>query len=364
MIHFHSLQVQKIQRETHDCVSITFHIPGELKDVFQFKQGQSLTVRTTMNGKELRRNYSICSSPFDNELKVAVKKAEGGIFSTYANEELKAGDHIDVMPPVGKFYTALDATQKKNYVAFAAGSGITPILSIIKTTLLTEPQSSFTLVYGNRNKASIIFKEDLEALKDKFINRFRIYHILSREKTDADINYGRINKSKCELLFSKLIDLGKSDEFFLCGPEEMIFSVRDFLLENGVLKNKIHFELFTIPGQGKKPSQWLSGRNQKSEINESGLKAKVSVKLDGIMFDFDLLYHGQSILDAALNEGADLPFACKGGVCTTCRARLVEGEVEMDVNWGLEQDEIDKGFVLTCQSHPKTSTVMVDFDVK
>jgi len=358
MIHFHSLQIQKIQKETDDCVSITFRVPEELQDIFQFKQGQSLTIRTIKNSEELRRSYSICSSPFDNELKVAVKKVEGGIFSTYANEQLKTGDHIDVMPPVGKFYTELDPGQKKNYVSFAAGSGITPVLSIIKTTLLTESQSIFTLVFGNRSKASIIFKEDLEALKDKFINRFRIYHILSREKTDADINYGRIDKSKCELLFSKLIDIKKCDEFFLCGPEEMIFSIRDFLLENGVLKNKIHFELFTIPGQKQ------SVKIEKQEKKDEGPKATISVKLDGILFDFDLSYNGESILDAALNEGADLPFACKGGVCTTCRAKLVEGEVEMDVNWGLEQDEIDKGFILTCQSHPKTSRVVVDFDVK
>lgn len=359
MIHFHSLQVKKIESETDDCVSITFDVPDELKDIFQFTQGQSLTVRTTMNGEELRRNYSICSSPYDNQLKVAVKKVNGGIFSTYANDQLKRGDHIDVMPPVGNFYTELDGAQKKNYVAFAAGSGITPILSIIKTTLLTEPKSSFTLVYGNRNKASIIFKEDIEALKDKFIDRFRVYHILSREKTDADINYGRIDKLKCVLLFTKVIDIKNSDEFFLCGPEEMIFSVRDFLLENEVVKNKIHFELFTIPGQKQ------STKIEKREIgNDSGPKAKITVKLDGILFDFDLGYNSQSILDAALNEGADLPFACKGGVCCTCKAKLLQGAVAMDVNWGLEQDEIDKGFILTCQSHPTTEKVVVDFDVK
>ncbi len=359
MIHFHSLQVEKIQIETDDCVSITFHVPEELKDVFQFMQGQSLTVRIILNGEELRRNYSICSSPFDNELKVAVKKVDGGIFSTYANEQLKTGDHIDVMPPVGKFYTELNPGQKKNYIAFAAGSGITPLLSIIKTTLLTEPQSSFTLVYGNRNKASIIFKEELEALKDKFINRFRIYHVLSREKTEADVNYGRIDRAKCELLFNKLIDLRKSDEFFLCGPEEMIFSVRDFLLQSGVSKTKIHFELFTIPGQKKSVSE-----KKPETMSDTGPKAKVTVKLDGIMFDFDLSYNGQSILDAALNQGADLPFACKGGVCCTCKAKLLQGAIEMDENWGLEQEEVDKGFILTCQSHPTTENVVVDFDVK
>ena len=359
MIHFHSLAVKKVQKETEDCVSITFDVPEELRDTFNFTQGQSLTVRKTLGGEEQRRNYSICSSPLDGELKVAVKKVEGGLFSTYANEHLKAGDHLDVMPPVGKFYTELNPSQKKNYVAFAAGSGITPMLSIIKTTLLTEPQSTFTLVYGNRTKNSIIFKEELEALKDKFISRFRIYHILSRERSDAEINYGRIDAAKCDLLFNKVIDLNSCDEFFLCGPEEMIFSVRDYLQQNGVPKERIHFELFTIPGQKKST---LSSKQL--VVEDIGPKSKVSVKLDGIMFDFDLGYEGQSVLDAALNRGADLPYACKGGVCCTCKAKLLEGKVEMDENWGLEADEVAAGFILTCQSHPRTEKIVVDFDVK
>jgi ring-1,2-phenylacetyl-CoA epoxidase subunit PaaE len=195
MIHFHSLRVKKIQKETEDCVSISFEVPEELKDIFQFKQGQNLTIKKARNGEELRRNYSICTSPYDNELKVAVKKVEGGAFSTYANDELKEGDFLDVMPPTGEFYTELNPNQQKTYVAFAAGSGITPVLSIIKTTLLTEPKSNFSLVYGNRTKASIIFKEELEALKDKFIDRFRIYHILSREKTETPLNEGKIDEA-------------------------------------------------------------------------------------------------------------------------------------------------------------------------
>ncbi|MBD0294141.1 MAG: phenylacetate-CoA oxygenase/reductase subunit PaaK, partial [Flavisolibacter sp.] len=359
MIHFHSLQIKKVEKETEDCVSITFVVPETLKDIFQFKQGQSLTVRKQINGEEVRRTYSICSAPFDNTLRIAVKKAEGGIFSTWANEALKAGDYLDVMPPVGKFYTELHPEQKKNYVAFAAGSGITPVLSIIKTTLYTEPQSTFTLVYGNRTKNSIIFKEELEALKDKFIDRFRIYHILSREKTDAALNHGRIDVPKLDLLFAKLIDLKTTDEFFLCGPEGLIFCIKGYLTGRGVPAGKIHFELFTVPGQEKSATG-----NQPSAIADSGPKAKVSVKLDGLLFDFDLPHEGQSILDAALQQGADLPYACKGGVCTTCKAKLVEGEVEMEVNWGLEQDEVEKGFILTCQSHPKTERVVVDFDAK
>ena len=359
MIHFHPLRIRKVQKETDDCVSITFEVPAELKDLYQFRQGQSLTVRRQLNGEEVRRTYSICSAPQDGVLRVAVKKVEGGAFSTWANEQLAAGEELEVMPPVGKFYTELDPAQKKNYVAFAAGSGITPVLSIIKTTLQTEPLSTFTLVYGNRTKNSIIFKEELEALKDKFLSRFRIYHILSREKTDAEINYGRIYRDKVEALTSRLIDLHHSDEFFLCGTEEMIFTVRDFLQEKGVGNDHIHFELFTIPGQKKSVVD-----TSKKEVSDEGPKAKVSVKLDGILFDFDLSHEGESILDAALKQGADLPYACKGGVCCTCKAKLLEGEVDMEVNWGLEQDEIERGYILTCQSHPKTGKVVVDFDAK
>lgn len=358
MIHFHSIPVKKVQKETDDCVSIVFDVPTELTDLFKFKQGQSLTLRKTLKGEEQRRSYSICSSPLDGELRIAVKKLEGGIFSVYANEELKAGDYLDVMPPVGKFYTELDPNQKKNYVAFAAGSGITPMLSIIKTTLLTEPLSSFTLVFGNKTKNSIIFKEELEGLKDRYIDRFRMYHVLSQEKSDALINYGRVDKEKCNLLFSKVIDLKKCDEFFLCGPEGLIFSVRDYLQEHGVSEKHIHFELFTIPGQKKSVAE------KKEIIQDTGPKSKVSVKLDGIMFDFELAHGGQSILDAALQQGADLPYACKGGVCCTCKARLLEGQVIMDENWGLEPDEVENGFILTCQSHPTTEKVVVDFDVK
>ena len=359
MIHFHSLQVKKIQRETDDCVSISFVVPEELKDIFQFRQGQNLTIRKKINGEELRRSYSICTSPFDKELKVAVKKVSGGLFSTYANEELTAGEFLDVMPPTGEFYTELHPAQQKSYMAFAAGSGITPVLSIIKTTLLTEPKSNFTLVFGNRTKASIIFKEELEALKDKFIERFRVYHILSREKMDTPINEGRIDEAKCELLFTKLINIKTVDEFFLCGPEQMIFCIKDLLQINGVAIEHIHFELFTVPGEKRSTIT-----NQQTTKETSGPKSSISIKLDGITFDFELGYNDQSILDAALELGADMPYACKGGVCTTCKAKLQEGKVRMHANWGLEQDEVDKGFILTCQSHPLTEKVVVDFDAR
>ncbi|GAA4319977.1 1,2-phenylacetyl-CoA epoxidase subunit PaaE [Flaviaesturariibacter amylovorans] len=360
MIHFHSLAVKKVQRETDDCVSITFNVPPELQDSFRFRPGQNLTVRKVLNGEELRRSYSICSSPLDGTLRVAVKQVEGGLFSTWANTALKAGDTLDVLPPTGNFTPELDPQQRKHYVAFAAGSGITPVLSILKTVLATEPGSRCTLVYGNRSKGSIIFKEELEALKDKHIDRFRLYHVLSREKTDAAVNYGRIDRDKCALMVDKrLLDLDASDEFFICGPEEMIFCVRDYLQEQGVHPKRIHFELFTIPGQKK--SQVAT---EQEAVSDAGPRSQVQVKLDGIAFDFDLSYDGHSILDAALKQGADLPYACKGGVCCTCKAKLLEGEVIMKENWGLEPDEVAAGYILTCQAHPRTGTVVVDFDAK
>jgi ring-1,2-phenylacetyl-CoA epoxidase subunit PaaE len=357
-IHFHPLKVKDVRRETPDCVSISFDIPAELKDSFIYKHGQYLTLRTNINGEEVRRSYSVCSSPLDDELRIAVKKVDEGLFSKYANEQLKKGDVLEAMPPIGKFFTELDEKQKKSYVGFAAGSGITPILSIIKTTLLTEPESQFTLVYGNRSRGSIIFKEELEAIKNKFINRFRIIHILSREKMDAAINFGRIDRSKCEALFSKAIDVKQSDEFFLCGPEEMVFSIKDYLEQEGVDRKKVHFELFTS-STAKKQKNLADKPHDPNEV-----KSKITIKLDGAAFDFDLGFDSESILDAALKQGADLPFACKGGVCCTCRAKLIEGEVDMDVNYALEPEEVEQGFILTCQSHPRTEKVMIDYDVK
>ncbi len=357
-IHFHPLTIKDIKRETPECVSISFDVPENLKEEFIYKHGQTLTVRAKINGEEVRRSYSVCSSPLDNELRVAIKKVDQGVFSQYANEQLKKGDVLEAMPPTGRFFTDLQENNKKSYVAFAAGSGITPILSIIKTTLLTEPASQFTLVYGNRNRQSIIFKEELDALKNRFINRFSVVHILSREKMDAPINFGRIDKEKAAHLMEKVIDVNATDEFFLCGPEEMIFALKDSLEEKNVDRKKIHFELFTASGSKKKVAA------VKNAYSSSEVKSKVTIKLDGSSFDFELGFEGESILDAALKLGADLPFACKGGVCSTCRAKLMEGEVDMDVNYALEPEEIERGFILTCQSHPRTEKVVVDFDVK
>lgn len=357
--HFHSLKIADIRKETPECISVVFDIPESLKESYQFRHGQNITLKTIVNGEELRRSYSICSSPGDKELRIAIKQMQDGRFSTWANATLKKGDILEVLPPTGKFYTELDPANKKHYLAFAAGSGITPILSIIKTTLAIEPESIFTLVYGNRNRGSIIFKEQLEALKNVFMSRFVVHHVLSREKTDADINFGRINAAKCKQLSQKLIDIRAIDDFFICGPEEMIFEVKDWLDAEGIDKKKVHFELFTTPGK-KQSSQ----KSVEEKAANAGKMSKVTVKVDGIAFDFDLAYDGDALLDAALKQGADLPFACKGGVCATCRAKVVEGAVSMDNNYALEPDELEGGFVLTCQSHPRSEKVVVDFDAR
>lgn len=356
--HFRSLKIKDIRKETPDCISISFHIPDEFKNEFQFSHGQNVTVKTIIEGEEIRRSYSICSSPLDNELRIAVKKVADGKFSSYANLKLGKENIIEVLPPTGKFFTELHPANKKNYLAFAAGSGITPVISIIKTTLATEPKSSFTLVYGNRDRSSIIFKEELEAIKNMYMERFTLHHILSREKTDAPINQGRIDAEKCDMLFKNLIDLKSIHEFFICGPEEMIFSIKNWLELHGVEKKKIHFELFTVPGQKK--SEAIIPETKVS----SSPKSKISIKLDGITFGFDLGFDEETILNAALKQGADLPFACKGGVCATCRAKLISGKVEMENNYALEEEELEAGFILTCQSHPMSDTVMIDFDVK
>lgn len=363
--HFSTLQVADIRRETADCVSVSFSIPPELQSVFRFRQGQNITIRYRIEGEELRRSYSICSSPLEDELRIAVKKVPGGRFSTYVNEQLHKGAMLEVLPPTGKFYTELNAAQRKNYLAFAAGSGITPILSLIKTALATEPHSHFTLVYGNRHRPSIIFKDQLESLKNRYMHRLAIHHILSREKMDTPLNQGRITPEKCGELCGKLIDLPAMDEVFICGPEEMIFSVKDWLGEKGVSQEKIHFELFNTVSTGLASSPAGGAKGAVTEAASfQGKSSKVSVKLDGISYDFDLPFDGEPILDAALEQGADLPFACKGGVCCTCRAKLIEGKVEMEVNYALEKEELAAGFILTCQSHPRTERVIVDFDTK
>jgi ring-1,2-phenylacetyl-CoA epoxidase subunit PaaE len=354
---FYALRIKEIIRETTDCISIEFALPEDVQEKFQFKAGQNITIKQEINGEEVRRSYSICSAPFENKLKIAIKKINGGLFSTFANDVLKVNDILDIMPPTGNFTTKHIELQPK-YLGIAAGSGITPIISIIKDTLSTQPRSTFTLIYGNKNRSSIAFFEELENLKNKYIERFTLINILSREKRDAELFYGRIDADKLKGL-QRLMDYSTFSAAYLCGPESMIFSATDYLQLAGMQKNQIHFELFGAPVLQEK-----SKLNSELDIENSGPTSAVSIKLDGRTFDFQLAYNGQNILDAALQQGADLPFACKGGVCCTCRAKLMQGNVRMDVNYALEQEEVEQGFILTCQSHPMTENVFIDFDVK
>ncbi len=354
---FYQLKIKEIIKETPDCVSLCFDVPTELESAFKYKEGQNITIKKIIQGNEVRRSYSICSAPHDNKLKVAIKKVENGLFSTFANEDLHKGDTLEVMPPSGRFNAHLSTDKNSNYLAIAAGSGITPIISIIKHTMHVQPNCKFTLIYGSKNRSSIIFFEELESLKNKFMEQFTFINILSREKTDAELFHGRINDKKLSDL-SKVINVRSFDAVYLCGPETMIHSSSDFLIKNGLDKSKIHFELFTSPLQSAVKQQSL-----KEEI-PSGLKSNITIKLDGRSFMFDLPYKGGSILDEALIQGADLPYACKGGVCCTCRAKLLEGSVSMDVNYALEEEEIQQGFILTCQAHPTSDKVVIDFDVK
>lgn len=357
-ITFHPLKVKNIRRETADCVSVAFELPENLKSDFIFKQGQYLTFKKEMNGEELRRSYSICSSPLDNELRVAIKQVDEGVFSTYVNKELKVGDVLETMTPQGLFTTPLDNKNQHHYFGIAAGSGITPILSIIKTILQTEPKSQFTLLYGNKNRGTIIFKSELEALKNKYMERFSVYHILSREQADTELMCGRIDATKCNYFLKKIVDPKSISAAFLCGPEEMILSAKDSLIAAGVPEKDVHYELFFSAVAAQKQQE----RKEKSLSDD--IMSNVSVTLDGTTTLLSLGYHGESILDAALKNGADLPFACKGGVCATCRCKIESGEVEMDVNYSLEKDEIERGFVLACQAHPRSENVVVNFDAR
>jgi ring-1,2-phenylacetyl-CoA epoxidase subunit PaaE len=358
-LHFHTLTVTDVRKETPDAVSVCFDIPPALRDSFRFTPGQSIALRQVIGGEECRRNYSICSAPDEPEFRIAVKQIEGGRFSTWANSILKPGDQIEVMPPSGRFHTPMDPAAQRQYVAFAAGSGITPVMSIMKATLAAEPLSSFTLVYGNRDRRHIIFREELESLKNRYLSRMQVIHVLSRETTDTDLHSGRIDARKCAYIDEKIIPFRGVHAFFLCGPEDMIHAIQECLQHRGVASERIHFELFHTSG-GTATALSAAGVTQA----DTALTASVSVRHDGIMTRFDLPYNGETILQAALKKGIDLPFACKGGMCCTCRAKLVEGTVEMERNYALEPAEVEAGFILTCQSHPRSQQILVDFDVR
>ena len=349
---FLPITVREVRRETADAVSISFEVPAKYVDNFKFLPGQYLTLKTTIAGKEVRRSYSICSAPSEGELRVAVKEIEGGKFSTFANRELKAGDVLESMAPMGNFIWTPGAAAS-HVVGWAAGSGITPMMAIAKSVLSSDSESTFTLFYGNKTSNSIIFKDELEDLKNQFVDRLEVHHILSREDQGSDQTYGRIDASKAKAYEGKFFDVATTTAHYLCGPLGMIEDVSAALETMGTEKGKIHFELFNTSA--------ASAEAVASSEARASENASVTVILDGEETHFEMGAK-QYILDAALDAGADVPYACKGAVCCTCRAKVLEGSAEMVMNYALVDDEVKDGYILTCQSHATSEKLVVSFD--
>lgn len=351
---FHRLAIRDLRRETRDAVSIAFAVPPDLAADYHFAPGQYLTLRTLMDGEEVRRSYSICSGPDDGELRIAVKKVDGGAFSVWAAEDLKSGDELDVMMPTGRFGMLHDVGEGRTYVGFAAGSGITPIVSIVRGVLAREPASRFFLFYGNRTTQDMLFREALEDLKDRYLGRFSLFHVLSQEEQDIPILHGRLDRDKVEVLLRAMVPASAVDHIFICGPTGMSDEIETTCLDLGVAPERIHVERF-VSGLGGKP------RPKAAIVEGTPPKAVAALIVDGKRREVPVA-EGEAILDAALRAGMDLPFACKGGMCSTCRAKIVEGETRMEVNYSLEPWELEAGFVLTCQAHPVSGRVVVDYD--
>lgn len=353
---FHVLRVVEVVDETADAKSIRFELPAELRPEFAFKPGQHLTLRADINGEDVRRTYSLCVAPQDGELKVTVKRVAGGAFSNWANDNLKAGDAIEVMPPLGSFTWDFRAGARNHYVAFAGGSGITPVISLLKTALQIEPESRFTLFYGNRDSSSVIFLEELARLKNRFMGRLQVHHFLAEEAEDIDLFNGMLDRTKCDQILEMLVDVQGIDAAFICGPGPMMDAAEAALKEAGVPHDRIFIERFTA---GRPPAA-VEAHMQELQSKAQGLTMLVT--LDGrkrrVVFDAA----AGNILDSARASGLPAPYACKAGVCATCRARVVSGEVEMAARYGLSDEEVASGYILTCQSVPKGEGVEVDYD--
>ncbi|WP_306754130.1 1,2-phenylacetyl-CoA epoxidase subunit PaaE [Paracoccus actinidiae] len=356
MARFLPLKVTDVRRETRDAVVLTLAPRDEDRALFDFTQGQYLTFRRSFDGEELRRSYSICAGVDDGCLQVGIKRVDGGAFSTWVNENLAPGDEIEAMPPMGKFSMPLDPDAARHYVGFAAGSGITPVLSIVKTVLRREPKSRFTLVYANRQISSIMFREELEDLKNLYLGRFSVLHVLESEAQEIDLFTGRIDAAKMTALFDRWIDPKSVDAAFICGPEPMMLTVAQSLRDHGLRDDQIRFELFASSQPGRAKARPVS------KTTEAGEGTQATVTLDGATRSFAMPREGQTILDAAIANNLDAPYSCKAGVCSTCRCKVVEGEVEMAVNHALEDYEVRAGYVLSCQSYPLTDRVVVTYD--
>ncbi|PKP26833.1 MAG: phenylacetic acid degradation protein [Bacteroidetes bacterium HGW-Bacteroidetes-2] len=357
MSKFYKIPVKEVYKDTKDCAVIAFDIPKELQQEFAYRQGQHLTLKAMINKEDVRRSYSLCSSPLDKEWKVAVKQIFEGKFSNYVAKKLKAGDVLEIMPPSGNFGVEVNPNQEKTYVTFAAGSGITPILSIIKTHLTLEPNAKFKLFYLNRTAKSIIFKEEIEALRNTFFGRFEIFYFLTKEHRDIELFNGRFTSEKIKQLTTSLIDIENVDECFICGPEEMIFLLKDELVKAGLSKDKIHYELFVtgITEEDKKRVE--------AALESKVIGTDITILDAGKEFHFTMSEEYDNILDGALAAGADLPFACKGGVCSTCKCRLIEGTIAMKINYALDEKEVAQQLILSCQAVPTSDKIVLDFDV-
>jgi len=355
---FYPLTVTAVRREARNAVVLSLEVPDEFKARFRFKQGQYLTFRRVIDGDEVRRSYSICSAAQDDGLRVGIKKVDEGVFSTWANERLEVGSRLEAMVPAGSFHVPLNAENHRHYAGFACGSGITPILSILKTTLYAEPHGRFTLFYGNRASSTIMFREELEDLKNQCLERLNLVHILSREQQDIELLNGHIDKEKCTHLFRHWLDVKTVDTAFICGPQDMMLAVSEALRGHGLDRTKIKFELFATDA-----ARQIKRKGKKAPAASKAARCAATVVIDGRARSFELEKNQQTVLEAGLEEGLELPYACKAGVCSTCRAMLTDGEVDMDVNFALEDYEVDRGYILTCQSYPVTDKVVVDFDL-
>lgn len=356
-IDFHKLRVAEVKRETPDAVSVRFELPDSLREAFQFRAGQHLTFRREFGGEEIRRNYSVCVSPSEGVLKIGVKQISGGAFSTWVNTELKAGDELEVMAPHGSFCWNFEPSVQREYVAFAGGSGITPVLSLMKTALALEPSSRCTLFYGNRNSMGVMFLEEIAALKDRYLDRFSVFHFLEEEEEEIELFNGRLDRAKAEDILSTLVHPQNVDAFFICGPGPMMDAIEEALIAKGVDKPRILIERFTTGPMSAAQAAAARALEEKA----AGLKMSVTLNGRRMQVAFDPANH--SILDNVRAAGLPAPFACKGGVCATCRAKVTAGEVEMKVNYGLSAEEIADGYVLTCQATPVTEGVALTYDV-
>jgi len=353
--HFYPLRIAELVPETSEATSIRFDVPAELRDTFAFKAGQHLTLKAEIDGEEVRRNYSLCTVPDEQSWVVTVKRIPDGVFSNWVGDTLKAGDTLDVMPPHGSFTTEFDPAARRHIVAFAGGSGITPVMSLLRTTLKREPDSRFTLLYGNRDSNSVIFLEELASLKDRFLERFELYHFLDQEEGDIELFNGMLDRDRCKEAIEHLVDSpGEVDSWFICGPGPMMDSAESALIDRGIERERIHIERFTAD----RPPEALVKEMAALQSKAAGLS--VSVTLDGRTRKVP--FTEGNILDSARAAGLPAPFACKAGVCATCRAKVTSGKVEMAARYGLTDEEIEEGYVLTCQSVPSGDDVAVDYD--